>query len=265
MDVTQVRSDLLAEQHDLDEIVAALGPDEWSTPTSSPRWNVADQIAHLTFFDYSAARAISDPSAFGRDVEQLAAAAAEGDAAVEQVTLGEFRSLRPDELLERWREGRRLLAEASLTLDNDTRIGWYGPSMGSKSFLTARLMETWAHGQDIVDALEMTRPPTDRLRHVAQLGFITRAWSYINRGMVAPDEPVRVELTAPSGAVWAFGPEDASESVTGPAEDFCLVVVQRRHLDDTSLVVSPLARDWLLHAQAFAGRATDGPPAGSRT
>lgn len=265
MDVTQVRSDLLAEQHDLDGIVAGLRVDEWSLPTPSPRWSIADQVGHLTFFDESAAQAITDPAAFTRDVDALSIAVVEGDEAVDELTLSEFRALAPPALLARWREGRRLLADASLALDNDTRVDWYGPSMGSKSFLTARLMETWAHGQDVVDALGVARPATDRLRHIAQLGVITRAWSYVNRGMVAPDAPVRVELVAPSGALWTFGPEAASESVTGPAEDFCLVVVQRRHLDDTALAASPLARDWLLHAQAFAGPATEGPPAGSRT
>lgn len=264
MDVIQVRADLLAEQEELDEIVSVLSSQNWSRPTPSPGWTIADQIGHLTFFDESAALAITDPDAFARDVERVAAAAMQGDDAVDRLTLAEYRVLPAAELLERWRAGRRRLADASLALENDTRVVWYGPSMGAKSFLTARLMETWAHGQDIVDALGITRPATHRLRHIAQLGFITRAWSYVNRGMVAPDEPVRVELMAPSGELWAFGPDDTSQSVTGPAEDFCLVVVQRRHLDDTALVATPLAREWLLLAQAYAGPATDGPPPGSR-
>ena len=132
--------------------------------------------------------------------------------------------------------------------------------MGAKSFVTARLMETWAHGQDIVDAVGAERPATDRLRHVAQIGFITRGWSYVNRGLVPPDAPVFVELTAPSGATWTWGPDDATDRVTGPAEDFCLVVTQRRHVDDTVLHVDgDAAREWLLYAQAFAGPPTDGP------
>ena len=101
--------------------------------------------------------------------------------------------------------------------------------MGSKSFLTARLMETWAHGQDIVDTVAATRPATDRLRHIANLGFITRGWTYANRGIDVRSTPVRVELTAPSGELWAFRPDDADESVVCPAEDFCLVTTQRRH------------------------------------
>jgi uncharacterized protein (TIGR03084 family) len=125
-------------------------------------------------------------------------------------------------------------------------------------------MEVWAHGQDVVDTIGADRPPTDRLRHIVQLGCITRGWSYANRGLEAPDEPVRAELEAPSGDIWSLGPDDAVESVTGPAEDFCLVVAQRRHLDDTRLDASPFARDWLVKAHCFAGPPTDGPRPGAR-
>jgi uncharacterized protein (TIGR03084 family) len=126
-------------------------------------------------------------------------------------------------------------------------------------------METWAHGQDIVDTAQaagvpVDRPPTDRLRHIAQLGVITRGWSYAVRRMEAPAGDVRVELDAPSGEVWAWGPDGAADVVRGPAEDFCLVVTQRRHPADTALeVVGDLATDWLAHAQAFAGGPTEGP------
>ncbi len=132
--------------------------------------------------------------------------------------------------------------------------------MGAKSFLTARLMECWAHGQDVADALGVERAATDRLRHVARLGVITRGWSYVNRGLEPPADEVRVELIGPSGARWRFGPDDATGVVTGPALDFCLVVTQRRHPDDTALqVTGDVARDWLERAQAFAGPPTDGP------
>ena len=125
-------------------------------------------------------------------------------------------------------------------------------------------MEAWAHGQDVVDAVGASRPPTDRLRHIARLGVMTRGWSYANRRMEAPDVAVDVMLEAPSGAVWTWGPGDASETISGPAEDFCLVVTQRRHVDDTGLrMAGDGARDWMVRAQAFAGPPTNGPDAGS--
>ena len=133
--------------------------------------------------------------------------------------------------------------------------------MSVRSFATARLMETWAHGQDVVDALGATRPPTDRLRHIAYIGFSTRGWSYAVRGRDAPTAPVRVELTLPSGETWTAGDEGARERVTGGAEDFCLVVTQRRNVADTALdVVGDAAAEWMSIAQCFAGGPTQGPP-----
>lgn len=259
MNVTDVLADLLAEQEALDTVVAELTDEQWALPTPSPRWTVADQIGHLTYFDGTAALAITDPEAFRASLEALLGALGGDAEAGDEATLREYRAMSPTELLAAWRENRRRLAQAATTLTDDTRVIWYGPSMSAKSFLTARLMETWAHGQDIVDTVDGDRPATDRLRHIAQLGFITRGWSYTNRGEQPPEGTVRLELTAPSGEVWTFGPDDADDTVRGPALDFCLVVTQRRHLDDTALVTGELGRHWLLRAQAFAGGPTDGP------
>jgi uncharacterized protein (TIGR03084 family) len=263
-DVSTVRADLIAEQAALDAVVAGLEPDGWTRPTPSPRWTVAEQIGHLSYFDRSAALAIVDVPAFEAMRDQLFATFEGGDAAADALTLEPARTLGAEGLLGHWRSGRRMLAGASAGLGDDDRVEWYGPSMGSKSFLTARLMECWAHGQDIVDVVDGHRPATDRLRHIAQLGVITRKWSYINRGEEPPAGEVRVELQAPSGAEWVWGPEDADAVVRGGAEDFCLIVTQRRHRDDTDLTMDgDLAVEWLARAQAFAGPATDGPEAGS--
>jgi uncharacterized protein (TIGR03084 family) len=132
--------------------------------------------------------------------------------------------------------------------------------MSAASSLTARLMETWAHTQDIADTLGVTREPTGRLRHVAHIGVGARAFSYAVHGKPAPSAPVRVELTGPpSGATWAWGPEDAGDRITGPALDFCLLVTQRRHRDDVALTIEgPAATEWMAIAQAFAGTAGTG-------
>ncbi len=265
MDVAQVLDDLISEQEVLDSIVSGLDDSSWQLATPSPGWTVADQIGHLAYFDQAAALAITDPDRFMELANDfLVSAGSGGLKAADDWTLASYRAMAPTRLLESWRRGRHLLAEAGSTLSNDTRIAWYGPSMGARSFLTARLMEVWAHGQDVVDAVGIGRRPTDRLRHIAQLGFITRDWTYANRSLDPPDEPVRVRLRGPSGDEWSFGPDTATEWVEGSAEEFCLVVTQRRHLDDTRLRTSPLAREWLLIAQAYAGPATDGPEAGTR-
>jgi uncharacterized protein (TIGR03084 family) len=260
MNVHEVRSDLIAEQQSLDDIVAAMSPDQWALDTPSPGWTIRDQVGHLTYFDGAATLAVTDPDAFTAGVAELMASAAAGD----DLTLAAVRRMTPEEALDAWRANRSALAAAADTLDDATRIVWYGPSMGSKSFLTARMMEAWAHGQDIADTLGVHRVATDRLRHIAQLGFITRGWSYMNRGLDVPAGDIRVELNAPSGELWRFGPDDAAESVVGAAEDFCLVVTQRRHVDDTGLeVTGDAARDWMLKAQIFAGPPTSGPSSSS--
>ena len=258
-DLAGLIADLEAEQRQLDQIVARLSADQWGYPTLSPGWTVTDQIGHLCYFDGAAAAAIADPDTFAGLVSDLMEASRAGPDGVDDFTLGSFRALNPAGRLEAWRRNRRALTGAAAGLGERDRVSWYGPSMGAKSFVTARLMEVWAHGTDVCDAVGACRPPTDRLRHIAHLGYVTRAWSYANRGLEPPASVVRVELTAPSGALWTWG--DASDgSVRGRAEDFCLVVTQRRHVDDTDLELSgPDAVDWMHKAQAFAGPPTNSP------
>jgi uncharacterized protein (TIGR03084 family) len=258
--IDELRDDLEQEQLALDALVAPLTAAAWRQATPSPGWTVADQIGHLAFFDHAGAVAIADPAAFTPFLHGMLAdmqAAASG----QDVTLAPFRAMQPAALLDAWRGARHELLGAAATLTGAERLSWFGPPMGALSFLTARLMEVWAHGQDIVDALALHRASTDRLRHVAQLGVITRGWSYRNRGLESPPEPVAIELSAPSGAVWRFGEPGAADQISGTAEDFCLVVTQRRHVDDTALVTTgAAARDWMERAQAFAGRPSIRPP-----
>ncbi|MBM43076.1 MAG: TIGR03084 family protein [Acidobacteria bacterium] len=262
--VAAVAADLIAEQEALDAVVANLPTEAWHAPTPSPGWTVADQIGHLAYFDGTATQAIVDPRGFRTAVETLIGVARDGEDAVDDLTLGAFRRMAPGHLLDVWRSRRADLADAATRLAEEARVPWYGPSMGGKSFLTARLMEAWAHGQDVIDAVDGDRQATDRLRHIAQLGVITRHWSYANRRMEAPEVEVDVVLTAPSGDTWTWGPGDAVDTVRGSAEDFCLVVTQRRHADDTGLeMIGDAARGWMVRAQAFAGPPTDGPAAGT--
>jgi len=251
-DLREIAADLTAEQCVLDKIVAVLSDGQWAMPTPSEGWTVSDQIGHLTYFD--GATATASLEAFQASMEELIRVGVD----IDELTL--HRSLAPHELLAAWRANRARLDEVASTLAEDTRVIWYGPTMSARSFLTARLTEVWAHGQDIIDAFGAETLTSDRLRHIARLGFITRRWSYGNRGMEVPDVDVFVDLAAPSGEAWRFGPDGAVDVIRGPAVDFCLVVTQRRHVKDTCLdVKGDMARDWMEKAQAFAGPATDGP------
>lgn len=254
----ELLDDLAAEHADLDHVVAPLDDHAWHTPTPAEGWDVADTISHLAFFDGAATRAAVDPAGFRLEVEQ---SLADPDFMARSVHLA--RSVEPSVLLADWRAGRESMLGTFGELDGSTRLPWYGPPMSAMSFATARLMETWAHGQDVVDALGTERAPTARLRHVAHLGSRTRAFSYLVRGDEAPEGEVRVELLAPDRSTWSWGPEDAEDRVTGSALDFCLLVTQRRHRDDVDVAAhGPLADDWLDRAQAFAGPPGPGREAG---
>ena len=96
-----------------------------------------------------------------------------------------------------WEATAQQVTPAVAAVPRGEKIVWFGPPLSPTWFLTGRLMETWAHGQDIVDALGISREPTDRLRHIADMGVRTREWSYALRGRTCPAVPVRVELTGP--------------------------------------------------------------------
>ena len=252
----ELTADLAEEHADLDRLVADLDDAGWDTPTPAEGWAVRDQISHLAWFDREAVRAAIDPESL---VSTLSEALSD-DAYTERAVV-EGRALSGTALLAWWRAARSGLLEALRGVDPSVRVPWYGPPMSAASFATARLMETWAHGQDVADAFGVERAATDRLRHVAFLGVRALPNSYRVRDLPVPEAPVRVELAAPSGDTWAWGDEGADEVVRGPALDFCLVVTQRRHVDDTELVATgPVATEWLRLAQAFAGPAGPGRP-----
>jgi uncharacterized protein (TIGR03084 family) len=249
-------ADLAAEAEALDAVVAELEDTAWLTPTPAEGWTIAHQIAHLAWTDEQALTAVREPDRFaaagaGSDLETVV-----DDAAARGV--GED----PGTLLTRWRAGRLALAAELRELPEGTRLPWYGPPMSAASMATARLMETWAHGLDVTDALRLPPSLSSRLRHVTHLGVRTRDFAFAQRGLPAPAEAFHVELTAPDGSVWTWGPEDAQQRVTGPALDFCLRVTRRRHRADLALqAIGADADRWLDIAQAFAGPPGDERPA----
>jgi len=255
MDMNALCDDLLAETADLLALVTGLDPTGWAKSTPAEGWDVKDQVGHLAYFDDRALEALTDAEAF---IAKRDEALMHPDF-VERMT-EECRALDGDGTLDWFRASRATLVNTARTADPSTRVPWYGPDMSAASSITARVMETWAHGQDVADALGMKRAPTDRLRHIAFIGARTMPNSYQARGLPVPEVPVRVELVAPSGETWSFGPDGVADVVRGPALDFCLAVTQRRHLDDLDLELhGPVATEWLSIAQAFAG-----PPGSGR-
>jgi uncharacterized protein (TIGR03084 family) len=247
-------ADLAAESADLTGMLAPLPPGDWELPTPAAGWAVRDQVSHLAFFDEAATRAATDPAGFTERASQEMTRAD----FTEEVAR-EHRGMPPAELLDWLTRAREGYLRTFGGLDPSARLPWYGPPMSAASSVTARLMETWAHAQDIADALGVTRTPTERLRHVAHLGVRTIGFSFAVHGQAAPTAPIRVELAAPDGSQWEWGPADAGDLVRGDALDFCLLVTQRRHRLDTGLrATGPAAEAWLDIAQAFAGPPGEG-------
>jgi uncharacterized protein (TIGR03084 family) len=248
--MTALADDLAAESAELRAILAPLDHHGWSRDTPAEGWTIADQVSHLAYFDDVALQAATDQEAFRAELETIEA---EGGVNPDAVA-ARFRDLSGGELLRWFDLSRQRLTEVFRELDPRLRVPWFGRPMSAASMLTARIMETWAHGQDVADALDVVREPSSRLRHVAHIGVGARAFSYAIHGRELPPVPIRVELAAPDGSLWTWGPEEAAARITGTALDFALLITQRRHRDDLALVVTgAAAREWVEIGQAFGG------------
>lgn len=256
-----VTADLAAEGDQLRAAVAGLDEAGWRGRTPAEGWDVATTVAHLLWTDEVAVLAagslVDDEGKHAWDEVVLQAIEdPTGFVDTNALALG---ALPAAEILARWDAARPALIEALRACPEGVKLPWFGPPMSPTSMATARFMETWAHALDVYDALALAPEPTDRIRHVAHIGVRTRGFSFVNNGLDVPLEEPRVELVAPSGATWTWGPEDAEQRVLGPAYDFCQLVTQRIHRDDTALeAIGEEAERWLRIAQAFAGPAGGG-------
>ena len=249
----------------VDDLVETAGPDAWNLDTPAAGWDVGMQIAHLAWTDEVSVTAVTDPDAFQAVVEKAMA----DPTGFVDAGAAEIAATGRDEVLARWRLARGELADALKAADPGDQIPWFGPPMRSKSMTTARIMETWAHGIDVADAVgtpvDVDPAFVSALPHVARLGVKTRGFAYLMNGLEAPASEVHVALTLADGTILEFGPADAEQRVTGPILDFCLLVTQRVHLDDTALeAVGEDALGWLRIAQAFAGLPGGGREKGAR-
>ncbi|MDX6739242.1 TIGR03084 family metal-binding protein [Actinocorallia sp. A-T 12471] len=244
--MNQIFDDLRAEYAALDALVGGLTPAQWALPTPAPGWTIAHQVAHLAWTDRQALLSATDPDGFRASLREATPDLLEQGANPSPYL--------PGTPLEAWREARQAALAALREVPPGERVPWFGPPMAAPSMATARLMETWAHGLDIADALGVTVTPTHRLRHVAHIAVRARDYAFSVNGQPAPAEPFYVVLTGPSGEQWTWGPSTAAQRVTGSALDFCLLAVRRRHRDDLAVHASgPDASRWLDVVQAYAG------------
>ncbi|MFE2209071.1 MULTISPECIES: TIGR03084 family metal-binding protein [Streptomyces] len=255
MTANDVLKDLAAEIEETARLVEGLDEQSWHTATPATGWSVADQIAHLTFIFHLAGTAASDHEGFARIAE---AAAGDFDGAVNSA-LQQFNGFPPGQLLGRFRALGRQSVESLAAVPEGEVVPWLVNPLPPAVLAAAGIMEIFGHGQDIADALGVRREPSERLRHLVFFIFLTRDFGYLSRGLTPPAEPFRIEATAPNGEVWAYGPEDAANRITGPAEDLCLLATRRRHRDDLAVVATgEEAERWLDLAQAYRGPAGEG-------
>jgi uncharacterized protein (TIGR03084 family) len=245
--------DLYAERMVVESAIAGLPDSSWELPSAAAGWTLGDCVAHLAETDDNATREIAP----GR----VPAAIQGGTEGVLRPGQVYARTLQPTAVLAWYREANDRLIAVLREHRGDDRLPWLGRPMSALSFVSARLMEHWSHGLDILEAAGVTPVDTDRLQHIAHLGYITRDFAYRNRGLTPPETPLRLELMSPGGERWTWGPPDAPDCISGPAGDFCRVVTQRIHPSDTALrAEGPHAAEFLAVAQAFAGPPGPGRP-----
>jgi uncharacterized protein (TIGR03084 family) len=256
--------DFEAECNAFYTLLEGLNEHDWRRETQFKRWTANDVLAHLHFFNYAADLALQDGDAFSGLMREMASAIKHGATHL-SFTHAWLNGARDRELMYRWHEFYHAMARRFSAADPKRRVPWAGPSMSVRSSITARLMETWAHGQAVYDLAGEARNETDRIRNIAVLGINTFSWTFANRGLPVPASMPYVRLGAPSGTVWEWGQPDRANLVEGSAVEFSQVVTQVRNIADTRLQVSgSVATHWMSIAQCFAGRPEEPPPRGTR-
>ena len=259
-DLEAALEDLAAEGDYLDGVITGHHAD-FDAPSASPGWSIGHQIGHLIWTDRVSTLACRDKSGFARQAEAFGA---DPERTIDAGAVMEASGSVGD-VLSSWRSARSGLIEALRSVPAGYKIPWFGPSMTPSTMASVRIMETWAHGLDITDVLHVSPSATNRLWHIADLGVHTRDFAFSLHGLRSPSAPFRIELEAPSGETWSWGPAGASDRITGSALDFCLLVTQRRHRVDLELTATPgTAASWLPIAQVFAGPAGAGRSARER-
>jgi uncharacterized protein (TIGR03084 family) len=262
--MTQEVEDLQSEGRSLQTLLTGLRPEDWAAPTPFKRWTVWDVVAHLHLSDQWALASLRGRDAFAESAAPVLAALKQG-CTLTDFTREHFRDVQGPAILASWSTCFGDMIGLFRVLDPKARLAWFGPDMGARSFVTARYMETWAHGQDIYDLLGSPRVYSDAIRSIATLGVKTFAFTFANRKLSPPTPEPYVRLIAPSGEVWEWNAPSETDRVEGLASEFSHVVTQNRNVADTGLVTrGDAAQRWMAIAQCFAGKPENPPAPGTR-
>lgn len=224
-------------------------------------WTINNVVAHLCFGDYLAITS----SRGSQEFLSLMAEVNESKLSLVEFTRQWLKNTAGLNTLSLWRGQFVEMCALFEASDSSRRLMWAGPEMGIKMFVTARLMETWAHSWSIYDALGLSRNQSDRIRHIVTIGAKTFGWTFANRDLDPPGQAPHLALTSPSGDIWQWHTVQPDNCIVGDAVEFCQVVTQVRNIADTSLrVTGEVAISWMAIAQCFAGPPEEPPAPGSR-
>ncbi len=260
----QQAEDFRAESHALATVLTPLNDADFDAVTQFKGWTVNDVLGHLHMFNVAADLTLKDGNLFTAFFAKIAEGLSQGKTLLE-TQYPFLDGLKGKALFEAWQQGAEQTADNYAQADPKARLKWAGPDMSARSSITARQMETWAHGHEVFDLLGVERVDSDRIKNIVHLGIGTFGWTFINRSLPVPDPAPWVHLDAPSGAVWDWNEQQSDNSVTGSAVEFAQVVAQVRNIADTSLVTrGEIAKDWMEVAQCFAGPPETPPKKGAR-
>lgn len=254
--------DFRAESEALFALLNKADVSQYAEPTQFKNWTINAVLQHLYVWNEMAGFQITDEA---RLIQQMKSVGRHpsGLRGFEAEHLG---GLEGPALLDAWHRNAHDTADLFARADPKARLKWAGPDMSARSSITARLMETWAHGQEVYDHLGVVRQNEDRIRNIVVLGVNTYGWTYKTREQEIPGPMPHLVLTAPSGETWTYGEPSDIEVISGAAEEFCQVITQTRNIADTSLeVTGAIATDWMSKAQCFAGPPQPPPAPGTRT
>jgi uncharacterized protein (TIGR03084 family) len=249
--------DFRAESEALYSLLEGADETAFDEPTQFKNWTINAVLQHLYFWNEMAGLQLTDED----ELVARMTGVMKHSGGMRGFEAEHFEGLSGRALLEAWQADAQATANVFSDADPKARLKWAGPDMSARSSITARLMETWAHGQEVYDHLGVVRVNEDRVQNIVVLGVNTYGWTYRTRKESPPGPMPFLKLTAPSGAIWTYGEDSTEERIEGAADAFCQVVTQTRNIADTDLkVTGPGATDWMSKAQCFAG-APEAPPA----
>ena len=256
----QQATDFREESRILAAVLEPLAEADFFQATQFQGWTIDDVLGHLHIFNHAAALALEDGDKFQEFYAGLTKLM-QGGASLLEAQYPWLDGLKGRALFEEWRSLSEKVADEFAVADPKARLAWAGPSMSARSSITARQMETWAHGHEVFELLGVRRVESDRIKNIVVLGVNTFGWTYHVRKWEVPAAMPYLELNAPSGAVWTFGEDTSGNRIAGSAVGFAQAVTQTRNWADTDLrPEGDVALTWMENAQCFAGGVKQ-PPA----